>query len=591
MRSKYFFISVLLLYFINPTNAQETSTIENIIVSASKDEQKLEDVISSAIIINESEIVESGFRSVSDLLHSLGGINVSQNGGVGQLTSVFMQGSNSNHVLVLVDGVAINDLATGISAIQNIPISLIEKIEIVKSPRATLYGSNAVGGVVSIFTKKNFEREDYSVTLGSDETKEISLSKVIHNDSNHYGFSATLFDTDGYPAKVGSDLDDPHKNRSVNAFIKRDFEKLSIEAGFWNSQGETSYKDFFLSSISQDFHNSTMNLTLDQEVSEKWSYSLQAKYNKDFLDQNDSYDFNHSERTGLEWVNSFQVNQSNKILVGVILDDEKFTASNYGAGVDVNFEHKAMFVEHLYSKSKHQALIAFRKSNSDFTNDKDAWNLEYGYKIKPKLRIMILGGSAYRNPSAFDLYGFGGNTSLVPEKSKKFGLGFSTNLSAHTELDVRYFDNQIDDLVAFSYVDYRLYNIEEAETKGFDINMTTQFNEWDLKLNATIQDPKNLISNSQLLRRPKNSYGMTMRRNIGAVTVNLNIRRDSTRYDFGGLKLDAYTLMNASLKWRINQQLVINASFNNALDEDYVVANGYNTPKRKIFLGFNYMMN
>ena len=591
MRSKYFFISLLLLSFINSANTQETTTIENIIVSASKDEQRLEDVISSAIIINESEIVESGFRSLSDLLQSLGGINVSQNGGIGQLTSIFMQGSNSNHVLVLVDGVAINDLATGISAIQNIPISLIEKIEIVKSPRATLYGSNAVGGVVSIFTKKNSEREDYSVTLGSDETKEISLSKVVHNDSNHYGFSATFFDTDSFPTKVGSDLDDPHENRSLNAFIKRDFEKLSIEAGFWNSQGETSYKDFFLSSISQDFHNSTMNFTLDHEVSEKWSYTLEAKYNKDFLDQNDSNDFNHSERTGLEWVNRFQVNQSNKTLVGVILDDEKFTASNYGVGVNVDFENKAMFIEHLYSKSKHQALIAFRKSNSDFTNDKDAWNLEYGYKINPKLRIMILGGSAYRNPSAFDLYGFGGNTSLVPEKSKKFGLGFSANLSASTELDVRYFDNQINDLVSFSYVDYRLYNIEKAETKGFDINMITQFNEWDLKLNATIQDPENLTSNSQLLRRPKNSYGMTMRRNIGAVTLNLNIRRDSTRYDFGGLKLDAYTLMNASLKWQINQQLMINASFNNTLDEVYVLVNGYNTPKRKVFLGFNYIMN
>ena len=591
MRSKYFFISVLLLSFISSPNAQETTAIENIIVSASKDEQRLEDVISPAIIINESEIVESGFRSLSDLLHSLGGINVSQNGGVGQLTSIFMQGSNSNHVLVLVDGVAINDLATGISAIQNIPISLIEKIEIVKSPRATLYGSNAVGGVVSVFTKKKSEREDYSVMLGSDETKEISLSKVVHNDSNHYGFSATFFDTDGFPTKVGSDLDDPHENRSVNAFIKRDFETLSIEAGFWNSQGETSYKDFFLSSISQDFHNSTMNFTLDHAVSEKWSYSLQAKYNKDFLDQNDSNDFNHSERTGLEWVNRFEVNESNKTLVGVILDDEKFTASNYGVGVNVDFENKAMFIEHLYSKSKHQALIAFRKSNSDFTNDKDAWNLEYGYKINPKLRIMILGGSAYRNPSAFDLYGFGGNTSLVPEKSKKFGLGFSANLSESTELDVRYFDNQIDDLIAFSYVDYRLYNIEETETKGIDINMTTQFNEWDLKLNATIQDPQNLTSNSQLLRRPKNSYGMIMRRNIGAVTVNLNIRRDSTRYDFGGLKLEAYTLMNASLRWQINQQLMINASFNNALDEDYVLANGYNTPKRKVFLGFNYMMN
>ena len=225
MRSKYLVIFVLGLSVVNQIDAQENEAIENIIVSASKNEQKLEDVITSALVINESEIAESGFRSVSDLLHSLGGINVSQNGGVGQLTSIFMQGSNSNHVLVLVDGVAINDLATGISAIQNIPISLIEKIEIVKSPRATLYGSNAVGGVVSIFTKKNSEREDYSVTLGSDETKEISLSKVIHNDSMHYGFSATLFDTDGYPSKTGSDVDDPHENRSMNAFIKKDFEK------------------------------------------------------------------------------------------------------------------------------------------------------------------------------------------------------------------------------------------------------------------------------------------------------------------------------------------------------------------------------
>ena len=123
------------------------------------------------------------------------------------------------------------------------------------------------------------------------------------------------------------------------------------------------------------------------------------------------------------------------------------------------------------------------------------------------------------------------------------------------------------------------------------MNVVTQLNEWDLKLNATIQDPKNLTSNSQLLRRPKNSYGMTVARTIGAVTVNLNIRSDSTRYDFGGLELDGYTLMNASLRWRINQQLMINASFNNALDENYVLANGYNTPKRKIYLGFNYMMN
>ena len=122
MRSKYIIVLALFSVFQNTIDAQENETIENIIVSASKNEQKLEDVITPAILITESEIAESGFRSVSDLLHSLSGINISQNGGIGQLTSVFMQGSNSNHVLVLVDGVAINDLATGISAIQNLSL-------------------------------------------------------------------------------------------------------------------------------------------------------------------------------------------------------------------------------------------------------------------------------------------------------------------------------------------------------------------------------------------------------------------------------------------------------------------------------------
>ncbi len=582
---------VLFLSVANSIGAIESELIENIIVSASKDQQKLEDVITPAIIISEREIAESGLRSVSDLLQNVGGINVSQNGGVGQLTSLFMQGSNSNHVLVLVDGVAINDLATGISAIQNIPVSLIEKIEIVKSPRATLYGSNAVGGVVNIFTKKDFEREDYSLTLGADETKEISISKVVHNDSAHYGFSTSILDTDGYPSKKGSALDDPHKNVSLNAFIRKDFEKLSIEAGAWNSQGETSYKDFFSSPVSQDFHNSTMNFTLSHDFSEKWSYSIETKYNKDFLDQNNSDDFNHSERNSLEWINRLQMNSSNKTLIGMTVEDEKFAASNYGAGVAADFENRAVFIEHLYSKLKHQVLIALRSSDSDFTKGQNAWNAEYGYRINERLRMMILGGSAYRNPSAFDLYGFGGNTSLVPEKSKKFGIGFSASLSESTELDVRLFDNKIDDLVVFNYADYKLYNIDEVETKGLDINMSTQLNEWNLRLNATIQNPKNLTSNSQLLRRPKNSFALTMVKTINAITLNLNLRRDSSRYDFGGLELDAYTLMNLSVQWRINQKLMINGSFHNALNEHYVLAHGYNTPKRKTYIGFTYMMH
>lgn len=591
MRLKHSISLFTLLLMANVTNTSNSEVIENIIVSAAKEEQNLEDVISAAVILNEKDILESGLRSVSEVLQMVGGIDISRNGGVGQLTSIFMQGSNSNHVLLLIDGVAINDLATGISAVQNIPIDLIEKIEIIKSPRATLYGSNAIGGVVNIFTKKNSLRDSYSMTLGSDETKEISISKVIEGNSTDFGFSATVLDTDGYSSKVGSNLDDPHKNRSINAFAKKEFENFVVETSFWDSAGETSYKDFFLNPVSQDFHNSIMRFNLNHDLTKKWSYSLDAKYSKDFLDQNDSNDFNHSERTTIEWINRYQMNEYNKTLMGFVFEDEEFSASNYGSKVDEEFNNTAVFVEHLYSKSQHQALIAFRSGNSDFLEYKNSWNAEYGYKINPKLRLMILGGAAYRNPSAFDLFGFGGNTMLVPEKSKKIGLGFSMSTDKSTEFTMRFFDNKIDDLIVFSYADYKLYNIDQTQIRGIDLSVSTEINDWKVKLNSTIQDPKNLIDDSQLLRRPKKSFALTLGKTFDDLTLNVNLTKNSSRFDFGGLKLEAYTLINLSAQWRVNDQWMIHGSINNTFDEDYVLAYGYNTPKRKAYIGFNYMMN
>jgi vitamin B12 transporter len=313
--------------------------------------------------------------------------------------------------------------------------------------------------------------------------------------------------------------------------------------------------------------------------------------NKDFLDQNDSNDFNHSKKFILEWKNNLKWNPNNQLLVGITLENEEFEASNYGLGIDSEFSNRAVFLENIFLSGKNQFLIALRLNNKENIEDKISWNLEYGYRINPKTRLLFSAGKAHRNPSSFDLYGFGGNPSLRPEYSEKISVGLNYQPNSSTNFDLRYFDNRIKDLVAFNYSDFRLYNIEESKTSGFDAIFEKDINNWVLSLNATIQDPKNLTTSTQLLRRPKNSMNMGLRRRFDKLTINLNLEKNSSRNDFGGVVLGAYTLANASIQYRLNSNLIFNGSITNLSNEKYTLANGYMTPDRKINIGFVYFHN
>ena len=279
------------------------------------------------------------------------------------------------------------------------------------------------------------------------------------------------------------------------------------------------------------------------------------------------------------------------MLAGITFENEEFEASNYGLGIDSELSNTAVFLENIFLSGKNQFLIALRLNNKENIEDKISWNLEYGYRINPKTRLLFSTGKAHRNPSSFDLYGFGGNPSLRPEYSEKISFGLNYQPNSSTNFDLRYFDNRIKDLVAFNYSDFRLYNIEESKTSGFDAIFEKEINNWVLSLNATLQDPKNLTTSTQLLRRPKNSMNMGLRRTFDKLTMNVNLEKNSSRNDFGGAVLGAYTLANASIQYRLNSNWIFNGSITNLSNEKYTLANGYMTPNRKINIGFVYFPN
>ena len=584
-------LAFLLLMLSHSISAQDSSSIDELIVTATKSELSADQVVAPVVVIDQLDIELSGVNGIAELLSSVAGINISTNGGPGQLTSIFVQGSNSNQVLILVDGIAINDSATGIASIQNIHPDMIEKIEIVKSPRASLYGSNAVGGVIHVFTKRNQEGVNIGFKSGSDNTKVTNIFASREVLNGRMGLQLNHYDTAGFPSKEGSNINSAHDNRSVKGFFDQQWGSSTLKASVWNSQGTTDYLDFFFNPISQDFDNTAVSLNFDQKKNETWSSSLHLGINKDFLDQNDSNDFNHSKKFILEWKNNLKWNPNNQLLAGITFENEEFEASNYGLGIDSDMSNRAVFLENIFLSGKNQFLIALRLNNKENIEDKISWNLEYGYRLNSKTRLLFSAGKAHRNPSSFDLYGFGGNPLLRPEYSKKISVGLNYQPNSSTNFDLRYFDNRIKDLVAFNYSDFKLYNIEESKTSGFDVIFEKDINNWILSLNATLQDPKNLTTSNQLLRRPKNSMNMGLRRTFDKLTINLNLEKNSSRNDFGDVVLGAYTLANASIQYRLNTNWIFNGSITNLGNEKYTLANGYMTPDRKINIGFVYFPN
>ena len=588
MRNKLFLIILLLAFMNYEAIAEDSELIENLVITAAKSQQLTNEVIVPIIVIDQSDIELSGVNDIAELLSFFNGINISTNGGPGQLTSIFVQGSNSNQVLILVDGIAINDSATGIAAIQNIHPNMVERIEIVKSPRAALYGSNAVGGVINIFTKRGSDGTTLGFKYGSDKTQIINISTVSKMTSGKVGLHFNNYDTDGFPSKEISNINSKHNNRSINGFYDGQWDKAIIKVSILDSRGTTDYLDFFASPVSQDFNNTTFSFNVNQEKNEAWNSNINFGLSKDLLDQNNSNDFNYSKNFILEWRNNFRLNKNNELLTGITLENEQFDGSNYGLNINTSLNNKAFFLENIFSNEKNQFLVAIRLNDKEDIDDKISWNLEYGHHISPNSRLLLNAGKAFRNPSSFDLYGFGGNNLLRPEYSEKISLGLSYQPNSSTNIDLHYFDNRVKDLVAFNYIDFKLYNIERSKTSGIDLNLNTNINSWILNLKATIQDPENLTTSTQLLRRPKNSFGIGVRRSVEKLTFNLSLAKNSSRNDFGGIVLDAYTLANLTIQYRLNDHWTFNSSINNLNNEKYTLANGYVTPDRKIYFGFIY---
>ncbi len=580
---------ILAAVSVQQSFSQTSPTMSNLIVAATKTHLPKQKILIPVTILDAEDIALSGANNLSEILRFIAGIDVTSNGGPGQIASIFMHGSNSNHTLILINGIKINDSATGTAAIQNIHPDLIEKIEIIKAPRTSLYGSNAVGGVINIITKKQ-TKTGYEIgyKTGSDNTDTINFMGGFHSSEIQGGIQFHQYKTDGFPARTESNVASGHENDSVNAFLNFDNDNWSLVTNVWQSSGTTEYLDFFLTPVSQDFNNTTGSLDINKIFSDRWVSNLNFGFSRDDIKQNETPDFNDSKKLFFEWQNTIHANNNHQIVAGIYLANEKFDASNYGLDIATEANSTALYIEDIINRGKHQLLTAARISNKEGIKDKLTWNIEYGFIINPSMRLLLNAGRATRNPSSFDLYGYGGNPELTPEISKNIGIGIAMIPSDKLSVEFSAFSNEITDLITFNYNDFKLYNIEQARIKGIEGHIEYLANDWNVYLNATLQNPKNTTSKQMLLRRPKKTVSLGLRRSFGLLDFNMNLLFSDSRMDFGGVRLDDYVLCNITVQYHLNERWLIRATINNVTDETYMLANNYNTAQRQGYLGFVY---
>jgi vitamin B12 transporter len=579
--------------------------LEETVITATRTPVPLNSVGAPVIVISRNDIERSLATDVSELLHGQAGLEISRNGGPGQTTTLFTRGTDSNHTVVLVDGVRINPGTIGGAALQNIAPESIERIEIVKGPRSSLYGTDAIGGVIQVFTR-GASQEGFSAgaTVGSNDTQQLfGDGAFAAGEQWRFGFGGSYGESEGIPVFVDSTSDRGYRNVTGRASVEfAASEAFTVRARAWQATGRTEYaeQDFFSGDFidrSNDFETSVYSLEGDYRATSGLGVRVTASRANDDIDQLQdnfgSFDFAHTRRNNIDAQVDLPEFSGHAFSIGVQRSDEDTDALSFGTGFDESTSVTQSFVQDQFEIGRVASRLAVGFVDHETFGSELTWNAELGVGFDTGTRIILSGGKAFRAPDATDRFGFGGNPDLDPEVSRQVELSVRQKLGEHQQLSLSAFDNRIRDLITYVVLDFNTFdgenqNIQRARIKGVELGWAYAGEAWRARADLTLQDPRDEDTDTRLLRRSRDALSVAVNRDVGKFDVGMDIVASGNRKDVGAATLDSYTLVNATLRYRATDSLAIQGRFENLFDEDYAFAEGYRTEGRTYTIGVRY---
>lgn len=599
--------STLLLTSVSNLYAQESQpeNLPEMVVTATRTEVPKNTLSAATTVFNRADIERLQAKSIPELLRGSAGVDVTQSGGYGQLSSVFMRGTNSTHVLVLIDGVKVGSVTAGITQFEFIPIEQIERVEIIRGSQSSLYGSEAIGGVIQIFTRKGTESQTPKVTLdaggGSYYTQRTAGSISGKLNNSWYSASASHFDTDGFNVGGGTNQPDKdgYKNTAVNARVGHHFDNnAELEAAFLHNEGTTLYDGYYNKT---NFVNQVSSIVGSLDVVENWRSTLRLGQS---LDQNDSFFSSNnklasrfdSTRWNASWLNQFTPSENHQFVLGsdYRLDEiDSFTkyveSSRYDVGIFGEM-HSRLFTDHFVNASvrwdENQAF-------GDYVTGSVGWRYNWNYGISALANF----GNAFRSPTFNELYypkddwGGGGNPNLKPEESKSYEVGLIGNHN-WGNWEIRAYHTDIDNLI----LGWPAKNIAKAQIQGIEAEIGTEIYGFKPKLTMNLLNPEDKTTGQRLLKRADKTLSFDVSRSISdfdlGATVIAQGNRPEMAYmpDFSQKRIEVGGFMTVDLRsaYHINKNWMLSAKLNNLLDKNYQTVNTYNMADRNFFISIHY---
>jgi len=548
-------------------------------------------------VITSEQIRNSAATDAADLIQLYSNVDLARNGAYGKTTSIFIRGAESNHTLVLIDGVKMNPGTIGLAALQNISPDIIERIEIVKGPRSSLYGSDAIGGVINIITRKKIEGAQLNIVagVGEDNTTKTGASALYGNETISTGITVEQFDTDGIRITDASNEDSGFDNQTINAFFDFQAGRSDFRFSYWEAQGNTEYYAF--GDLDQDFENSVGSAVWDYAMNGNISSHLRISTITDDIDQNQEnifaeLDFADTDRDEIEWKLDYLTDSSLIYSVGFLRSEETVNARSFGTRIEEDTDTNAVYALLQNQMENSSYDVVLRQTDHEDFGSETTWNIDYRYWVSAGTNVYVGAGEAFRAPDATDRFGFFGNPDLDPEKSKTIEFGIEHRPTENSILSITYFENRIKDLIEINDSFTRVENIEEAKITGVEINLQGQRERWHYAVSLLAQDPENTELNETLSRRAKSRINTRLTYNQDRWQAGGNLlrvgKRDNSSFD--SIELESYEIANVFARYDFTPTLNLSAKIENLFDKNYETAADFNTKGRTAYAELSYTL-
>jgi len=574
-------------------------------ITANRRTEAVNKTLASVSVINRKDIERLQAQDVIDVLRLQTGIDISRNGGAGSQSSVLLRGAESDQMLVLLDGVRVSSATIGSFDWSSLSVDQIERIEIVRGSRTALYGSDAIGGVIEIFTRKNLGSYA-SLTVGELATRRGSAGFSKSNGKSQISLNISAEKSDGFSAsneKAGAFVFDPdkdgHDKRSISAALSHqisDATNVGLNVFYSNNKVDFDQGD-------SDTDLQTIRTFMKMKVSDKWSQKFSLSSINNDLVSSSSFGVSKFDTTRnvLNWQNDLIFSKNTGLVLGLDYREDKGKTKDF----DDKITNKAVYANLNNKRGALSFDVSGRYDDHSQAGGKFTGQVATAYDFSDTTLAYASYGTAFRAPSVNDLYypgffgSFAGNPNLKPETSKTVQLGLKSNHSLNASshrFEASIFRSKIEDMATFGGENNQLINTDKVTNKGIELSYKGKADTLDWGLGATIQRAEDTSNSERLVRRPNNKFtanlglAVSSRTRLGLDALVSSSRQDNDFSEFPSKRtiLGSYALLNLSAKHQLSKHLDLGLRIENLTDEDYQLAHGFNTPGRAAYLTLSF---